>query len=185
MAPVIARKLHLKRWGKKIYYVINENGRDKNESKTLCTVENKKTDEKERREQERLRRWMDGEGWGRREGGEGGRERRALSGEERESRNERYIASGKQKTIVTLPPITHFNLKQQIFFTQLISTHWSRGLGWSWAFMCSCCCKAYTHLCLSLSPLSFCLQLSSFFFPPENEHSALEWTGTLWEMKPE
>lgn len=72
--------------------------------------------------------WMVREegGWG---GRGGGRERRALSGEERESRNERYIASGKQKTIVTLPPITHFNLKQQIFFTQLISTHWSRGLG--------------------------------------------------------
>lgn len=52
--------------------MINENGRDKNESKTLWTVENKKTDEKERREQERLRRWMDGEGGGR-VGREGGR----------------------------------------------------------------------------------------------------------------
>lgn len=82
------------------------------------------TYEKERREKERFRRWMDGEGSRRVE-----RERRVLSGEKRESRNERYIAPGKKKTIVTLPPITHFNLKQQIFFTQLISTHWSRGLG--------------------------------------------------------
>ena len=77
--------------------------------------------------------WMEREegGVGREEGGSGreGEARRVLSGEERESRNERYIAAGKQKTIVTLPPITHFNLKQQIFFTQLISTHWSRGLG--------------------------------------------------------
>lgn len=66
---------------------------------------------------------------GGRKGGRGERESAVWSGEERESRNEGYIASGKQKTIVTLPPITHFNLKQQIFFTQLISTHWSRGLG--------------------------------------------------------
>lgn len=68
---------------------------------------------------------MDGKGEGRVEREGGG----VLSGEERESLNERYIAPGKQKTIVTLPPITHFNLKQQIFFTQLIPTHWSRGLG--------------------------------------------------------
>lgn len=78
------------------------------------------------------------------------RERQVLSMEKRESRNEQYIASGKQKTIVTLPPITHFNLKQQIFFTQLISTHWSRGLGWSWAFMWAR--RIYTHLSASLAP---------------------------------
>lgn len=79
-----------------------------------------------------------------------------LSTEKRESRNERYTASGKQKTIVTLPPITHFNLKQQIFFTQLISTHWSRGLGWSWAFMCCCERGVSVHISLprSLRPLS-------------------------------
>lgn len=70
------------------------------------------------------RRGLEG-GWMVREEGAASVER----GERRESRNERYIAPGKQKTIVTLPPITHFNLKQQIFFTQLISTHWSRGLG--------------------------------------------------------
>lgn len=75
------------------------------------------------------KRGLEGGWMVREEGGWGGTERRVLSGEERESRNERYIAPGKQKTIVTLPPITHFNLKQQIFFTQLISTHWSRGLG--------------------------------------------------------
>lgn len=74
-----------------------------------------------------------------------------------ESRNERYIASGKQKTIVTLPPITHFNLKQQIFFTQLISTHWSRGLGWSWAFLC--CCERGESVHISLPP-SFRMSLS-------------------------
>lgn len=76
------------------------------------------------------KRGLEGGWMVREEGGWGGEgERPVLSGEERESRNERYIAPGKQKTIVTLPPITHFNLKQQIFFTQLISTHWSRSLG--------------------------------------------------------
>lgn len=145
---------------------------------------------------------MDG---ARREGWKWGDE---SSGErvEGESWNERYIASGKQKTIVTPPPITHFNLKQQIFFTQLISTHWSRGLGGSWAFMCSCRCEAFTHflfsflsaLCLSLSlspissspflflPLSLpSLRLSKafafFLYPPLGikYQSALEWTETL------
>lgn len=50
--------------------VINENGRDKHESWRLETLENKIQEKKERREQERLRRWMDGE---RREGRDGER----------------------------------------------------------------------------------------------------------------
>lgn len=111
---------------------------------------------------------MDGEGrW------KVGRVRWVLSGEERESQNERYIAPGKQKTIVTLPPITHFNLKQQIFFTQLISTHRSRGLGWSWAFMCFCCCKAYTSLCLSLVLHFLCI--SFYLFTLSKKDSASQW----------
>lgn len=118
------------------------------------------------------RRWKIKSWWKRRggskrglEGGwmweEGGRERQVLTTEKRESRNERYIASGKQKTIVTLPPITHFNLKQQIFFTQLISTHWSRGLGGSWAFMC--CCERGVSLHISL-PRSLRMSLCSLGF---------------------
>lgn len=92
-----------------------------------------------------------------------------------ECRNEQYIASGNQKTIVTLPPITHFNLKQQIFFTQLISTHWSRGLGWSWAFMCSCCCKAYTAPVCLLTFLTLCLQLDFIFFRKWTIYIATGW----------
>lgn len=156
--------------------MIDENGRDKNESKGLWTVENKILMKGRGGNRRGLGgEWMVSGGGEWREGGGGSR---VLSGEERESRNERYIASGKQKTIVTLPPITHFNLKQQIFFTQLISTHWSRGLGWSRAFMCSCRCKAYTHFS-SLSFLSF-LSLSqalAFFFFFSSEITNLHWNG--------
>lgn len=43
---------------------------------------------------------------------------------DRENSSGRYTASGKQKTIVSLPPVTFFTFKQQISFTQLISAHW-------------------------------------------------------------
>lgn len=53
---------------------------------------------------------------------------RAVRKKEREMEWEnssgRYTASGKQKTIVSLPPVTCFTFKQQISFTQLISAHW-------------------------------------------------------------
>lgn len=42
---------------------------------------------------------------------------------ERENWSGRYTASGEQKTIVSLPPVTYFTFKQQISFTQLISAH--------------------------------------------------------------
>lgn len=53
---------------------------------------------------------------------------RAVRKKEREMEWEnssgRYTASGTQKTIVSLPPVTCFTFKQQISFTQLISAHW-------------------------------------------------------------
>lgn len=53
---------------------------------------------------------------------------RAVRKKERETEWEnssgRYTASGKQKTIASLPPVTYFTFKQQISFTQLISSHW-------------------------------------------------------------
>lgn len=60
--------------------MIDENGRDKNETGRLQTLENKILVKEERRERERLRRWMDGE---RREGRDGERGASVERGEER------------------------------------------------------------------------------------------------------
>lgn len=112
--------------------------------------------EESRSELERLRTWMDGKGARR-----VGREGRDLSEEKRESRNERYIAPGKQKTIVTLPPITHFNLKQQIFFHSINFYTLEKGpwlkLGFYVLLLLQGLC---TSLSLCLAPSFFSL----FFF---------------------
>ena len=115
-------------------------------------------------------RWRGGEGRGERERGrdrEGEREMKQIlaewRGEAAESNDEGHTAPGRQKTIVSLLPTTHFTLKQQISFTQLISTHW----------LCCGCVKGLLYplsvsLCLFLFPslsLSLFLSLSGLFFP--------------------
>lgn len=156
--------------------MIDEEGRDKNESKRrLKTVEYKKL-MKRRGESNRGLEcgWM----------GKGGRgvwrEGQVLSGEERESRNERYIAPGKPKTIVTLPPITHFNLKQQIFFHSINFYTLEQGPWLKLGFYVLLQLQGlHTSLCLPSSLVSLYL----LYFPSE-KINILPWKGSehaLWK----